>query len=212
MSTHDCKILWQRYSVTFVTKKCCITRNGVSLLNISEAAKSIGMNTLGVKFTTRQLVEDSVLPCILHWNQHHFVVCYKIKVTNCKNNTQKYNFYISDPAEGKAVFNQDEFEKCWISSQNTIIKQGIALFLEPLPQFYNSEYNRKSLSKAINIRFFLKYISPHKKQLFYIMAMTLIASIIQLIFPFLSQAIIDKGIMNKDMGFIILILISQFIL
>lgn len=193
-------------------KKCCITRNGVSLLNISEAAKSIGMNTLGVKFTTRQLVEDSVLPCILHWNQHHFVVCYKIKVTNCKNNTQKYNFYISDPAEGKAVFNQDEFEKCWISSQNTIIKQGIALFIEPLPQFYNSEYNGKSLSKAINIRFFLKYISPHKKQLFYIMAMTLIASIIQLIFPFLSQAIIDKGIMNKDMGFIILILISQFIL
>jgi ATP-binding cassette subfamily B protein len=67
------------FSLKTLREKSFLTRQGVSLLGISEAAESIGFRTQGVKISFDQLVSDTPLPCILHWNQNHFVVCYDIK-------------------------------------------------------------------------------------------------------------------------------------
>lgn len=106
------KYYGKEYSAEMLRNHCHITRNGVSMLGISEAAEYLGFRTLGVKITMEQLVHDASLPCILHWNQNHFVVCYKVK----KNRSGRYRFYISDPASQKLCYTEEEFMRCWLST------------------------------------------------------------------------------------------------
>ena len=121
------KYYGRRYSLETLRDKAFITREGVSMLGISDAAESIGFRTSGVRITLRQLKEDVPLPCILHWNQNHFVVCYKIKDDR---------YYIADPAAGKVVYREAEFTPCWYSTKVNGEETGTALLLEPGPEFY----------------------------------------------------------------------------
>ena len=57
---------------------------------IAECAQYIGFDTIGMKMTFEQLAADGVFPCILHWNQNHFVVCYDIQGSK----SGKYNIRI----------------------------------------------------------------------------------------------------------------------
>ena len=124
------KYYGRRYSLETLRDKAFITREGVSMLGISDAAESIGFRTSGVRITLRQLKEDVPLPCILHWNQNHFVVCYKIKDDR---------YYIADPAAGKVVYREAEFTPCWYSTKVNGEETGTALLLEPGPEFYEQE-------------------------------------------------------------------------
>ncbi|MDR1203174.1 MAG: peptidase domain-containing ABC transporter, partial [Tannerellaceae bacterium] len=101
------KYYGRSYSLQSLREKAFITREGVSMLGISDAAESIGFRTNGVKISLAQLKKEAPLPCILHWNQNHFVVLYKIK---------KDRFYIADPASKRIVFTEEEFKRCWIST------------------------------------------------------------------------------------------------
>ena len=103
------------YTLQTLRERSFITREGVSMLGISDAAESIGFRTTGVKISLEQLKKEALFPCILHWNQNHFVVLYKIK-------NDKY--YISDPASKKVPFNEDEFKRCWIT-QNQVKKTKV---------------------------------------------------------------------------------------
>ena len=91
------------YSLQNLRERSFITRQGVSMLGISDAAESIGMRTQGVRISLQQLVEDVPLPCILHWNQNHFVVLYNVKKKRkvFSKTAEDYTFSISDPAKGK---------------------------------------------------------------------------------------------------------------
>ena len=95
------------YSIQNLREKAFITREGVSMLGISEAAEAIGFRTQGVRITVEELEKECPLPCILHWNQWHFVVCYKIR---------KGKFYIADPAAGLITYTREEFKRCWVST------------------------------------------------------------------------------------------------
>lgn len=86
------KYYGRTYSVQYLREQAFISREGVSMLGISDAAELIGFRTMGVRITLEQLRTEVPMPCILHWNQQHFVVCYKIK--NGK-------YYIADPANKK---------------------------------------------------------------------------------------------------------------
>lgn len=120
------KYYGRTYSIQLLRERSFITREGVSMLGISDAAESIGFRTSGVRITLQQLKKDVSLPCILHWNQNHFVVCYRIKGDR---------FYISDPGSAKAVFSEEEFASCWISTKIDGKETGTALLLEPGPDF-----------------------------------------------------------------------------
>lgn len=193
------------YSLQSLREKSFITREGVSMLGISDAAEAIGFRTTGIKISFEQLLEDVPLPCILHWNQNHFVVCYRIKKK--KNN---YAIGISDPAHGLANYTQEEFQRCWLSSKEGKKDTGAVLALQPSPEFYEHEDDKKKSERSL--RYFFRYLRPYKTQLAQLVLGMLVGSALQLIFPFLTQAMVDTGIGTNNLNFISLILIAQLVL
>ena len=156
---------------------------------------------MGVQITLDQLRTDIPLPCILHWNQRHFVVCYKIK---------KGKYYIADPAASRMVFNEEEFGCCWFSSSVEGKDTGSALLLEPGPDFYEREEVEKQKNRKLS--FFFRYLRPYKRELFQLILGMLTVSILQLIMPFLTQSLVDTGIRDSNLSFITLILIAQLVI
>ncbi|MBE0423713.1 MAG: peptidase domain-containing ABC transporter [Lutibacter sp.] len=176
------------------------TREGSSLLGLSEAVEKMGFRSLGVKLTFIKLLEAS-LPCIVHWNKNHYVVVYKIK---------KGVVYISDPAHGLISYTKDEFIKHWIGNnadENT--EEGIALLVEPTPLFYREEFDK---DEPFGFRFIFKYLFKYKKFIVQLIVGLLAGSLLQLILPFLTQSVVDVGIKNQDLNFIYLILFAQLFL
>ena len=200
------KYYGKEYSAEMLRNHCHITRNGVSMLGISEAAEYLGFRTLGVKITMEQLIHDASLPCILHWNQNHFVVCYKVK----KNRSGRYRFYIADPASQKLCYTEEEFMRCWLSTSVQGRDCGMALLMVPGVNFgkrkEECENHRQSLG------FFFKYLKPYRRQVVVLLLGMLLGSLLQLVFPFLTQALVDRGINGKNLGFVTLILIAQLVL
>ncbi len=177
------------------------------MLGISDAAEHIGMHTIGVITSFDHLASDAPMPCILHWNQNHFVVCYGIKE---KRFSDDYNIFIADPASQKLVYNKDEFCKCWISTKKSGKDCGTALLLEPGVDFGKIEDECKAREKSLVS--FVKYFLPYKKLFLQLLLGMILGSLLQLILPFLTQAMVDVGIGNKDLGIITLILIAQLVL
>ena len=195
------KYYGRTYPIQLLRERSFITREGVSMLGISDAAESIGFRTSGVRITLQQLKEDVPFPCILHWNQNHFLVCYKIR---------KNRFYISDPGSAKAVFSEEEFASCWISTKVDGKDTGIALLLEPGPDFYEKTSDEADLSIG-RLSYFFRYLMPYKRELFQLVLGMLTASLLQFIFPFLTQSLVDTGIQDSNLNFITLVLIAQLI-
>ena len=171
------------------------------MLGISEAAEAIGFRTQGVRITVEELEKECPLPCILHWNQWHFVVCYKIK---------KGKFYIADPAAGLITYTREEFKRCWVSTKVDGQDTGTALLLEPGPEFYGMEDEGRDRKR--NLGFFFRYISPYRREMAQLVLGMVTASVLQLILPFLTQSLVDTGIRDNNLGFITLILISQLVI
>lgn len=194
------KYYGRSYSIQYLREHAFITREGVSMLGVSDAAEGIGFRTMGVRITLEQLRTEVPLPCILHWNQRHFVVCYKIK--NGK-------YYISDPANKRVAYEEKEFERCWVSTQVEGKDTGSALLLEPGPDFYDREDEKE---KERKFSYFFRYITPYKRELFQLVLGMLTASILQLIMPFLTQSMVDTGIRDSNLSFITLILIAQLVI
>ncbi len=179
------------------------TREGVSLLTISDAAEKIGFRTQGARLSWDKLPQVP-LPVILHWNQNHFVVLYKIKKK--KND---FEYYISDPAHGLVVYNKKDFLKSWASTTQDEKPAGIALLLEPTAEFYTEE--GEEVNKT-GFRYLLSYVKPYRKLIIQLMLGFLTGSILSLLFPFLTQAIVDVGITTNNLSFVILVLIAQLVL
>jgi ATP-binding cassette subfamily B protein len=194
------------YSLQYLREKSFITRSGVSLLGISDAAESIGFRTFGVKINFDRLGSEVPLPCIVHWKQNHFVVVYKIKK---KRNSGKVIITIADPAHGIISYTREEFIRGWISTRTDDENKGIALLLETTPRFFELKGEK---SDRTRIGFLLQYIKPHKKFVVQLFLGMLLGSLLQLIFPFLTQAVVDKGIGNQNINFITLVLIAQLVL
>ena len=194
----------KKYSVQQLRENSYIQRTGVNLLGISEAAESIGLRTTGIRTTIDKLKQQSKLPCILHWNQMHFVVLYKVERSKGKT-----YFHIADPAYGLLKYEEEELKKCWISTRQGGIEKGIAMLVETTPQFYETEPIRY---EKLSLWYLSRYVRPYKKMIMQLFLGILGGSILQLIFPFLTQTIVDQGIGHRNMSFIELILVAQLML
>nr|WP_321236349.1 peptidase domain-containing ABC transporter [uncultured Psychroserpens sp.] len=176
------------------------TREGSSLMGISDASESIGFRSLGIKLAFNKL-KEAPLPCIIHWNKNHYVVLYKIK-----NDT----IYISDPAHGLVTYTKQEFIKHWIGENaNEQTEEGIALMIEPTPKFYQTEFDD---DEKFGFSFIFKYLFKYKKFIIQLIIGLIAGSLLQLVLPFLTQSIVDIGIQNQDLNFIYLILFAQLAL
>ena len=195
------KYYGRNYSVQYLREQAFITREGVSMLGISDAAERIGFRTMGVKVTLEQLRTEVPLPCVLHWNQNYFVVLYKVK--NGK-------YYIADPATKKLVYEESELARCWCSTVVEGKDTGAALLFEPGPDFYDREEEDTRTGKGLS--FFFRYLTPYRRELFQLVLGMLTASILQLILPFLTQSMVDTGIRDGNLSFITLILVAQLVI
>lgn len=206
------KYYGRSYSLQTLREKSFITREGVSMLGISDAAESIGIHTQGVRINFEQLVEDVDLPCILHWNQNHFVVCYGIKRKKklFSSDEPEYSIKIADPGGEKYTMDKAGFLKCWLSSKLDNKDTGTVLLLEPTPDFYHQEDDQEKQDK--NLSYFWGYLRPYKSQIIQLIVGMLIGSVLSLIFPFLTQAVVDQGIGNNNLSFVTLVLIAQLVL
>ncbi|CAM1358118.1 peptidase domain-containing ABC transporter [Tenacibaculum xiamenense] len=176
------------------------TREGSSLLGLSEAVESIGIKSLGIKLAFNKL-KEAPLPCILHWNKNHYVVLYKIK---------RDTVYISDPAHGLINYSKDEFIQNWIGNNaDETTEEGIALLVEPTPKFYSEEFDQ---DQKFGFSFIFKYLIKYKKFIVQLIIGLLAGSLLQLILPFLTQSVVDVGIKNQDINFVYLILFAQLFL
>lgn len=255
------KYYGKSYTLQSLRSKSFITKSGVSMLGISDAAESIGFRTRGYRLTWEQLRDEVPLPCIVHWNQRHFVVVYKIKKRRAQSTEprakpkspepcalspeqidskspelsalsseqtdskspepcalspeqkdqrdSKYLIHVADPAAGLLKYSTDEFLKCWYSTKSDGLQEGIALLLEPTPEFYKQEDEEKS---KLSFLYLLNYIRPYTKYILQLMLGMLTASIISLIFPFLTQSLVDAGIGNSNIAFVVMVLVAQLIL
>lgn len=198
------KMIAQYHGRTFSLEKlrelCRISKEGVSMLGISMAAENIGFKTLGVHINFNQLKDEVPMPCIVHWKQNHFVVVYRIK---------RGKVYVADPAHGLIKYDIKEFLSCWISTRNDDKPEGIALLLEPQPDFFKSD--GETLDKT-KFSFVLQYLKPYRKLVFQLLLGMLLGTLLQLIFPFLTQGIVDYGIGTNNLNFVTTILIAQLTL
>ena len=199
-----CKYFGREYSLDSLSKLCFATTEGVSLLGINEAANTLGLHTTSARVTTTVL-SDVPLPCILHWNQNHFVVLYKVK------NGKK--FYIADPGKGLITYRLDEFKQHWISTKSNDEDKGIAMFLETTPTFFTYKMqDEENIKEKRSFRFLFGYVKKYRKYFGQIILGLIVGSLLQLVLPFLTQSIVDVGIKNQDIGFVWLILLGQLML
>ena len=196
----------KRYSLQTLRERSFITREGVSMLGISDAAESIGFRTMGVRISLEQLRKDMPLPCILHWKQRHFVVCYDIR-----KKRDGYRYYIADPALQRVTYTDAEMEKSWLSTKKDGEERGAALALEPTPEFYTLTDEAKPNGRRNGLGYFFRYLSPYRRELVQLVLGMVVATLLQLVFPFLTQALVDVGIRDGNLSFITLILVAQLV-
>ena len=191
----------KRFSQQEIRDRSHIDRQGVSLLGIAYAAESVGMRTVSVRATLETLATQAPLPCVVHWRQNHFVVVYRVT---------RDRVYVADPADGERVLTHEEFLAGWIAEGATARERGVALLLEPGSAFFRQEDSADD--DRITLRSLYSYVRGYRPYFAQVALGMVVAAVLQLVFPFLTQALVDHGIGHQDLGFVNLLLIAQLTL
>ena len=181
---------------------CMPTKEGMSMLGLKVSAKKLGLKCSALK-APLAILSQLQLPCLLHWNQNHFVVLYELGKKGKK-------FKIADPGKGLISYSRKEFEDHWISSEHDGEPCGIVMELIPTESFHKQM--TEHVPKKRSFRYLLEYIKQYRKYFVQIILGLLLGCILQLILPFLTQAIVDVGIKNGDIGFIWLVLLGELMI
>lgn len=200
-----CAYWGKEYPAEYLDRLCGASREGVSLLGISETAAELGLKSVCGRLTTGQLAEVE-LPAILHWNQNHFVVLYKIS----RKRGGKTVYHVADPGKGLRQYDGPSFEAGWIETRSRGEDKGIAMLAQPTPAFFSKRVPGKTERRSFT--FLLGYLKRYRYYFGQVFLGLAVGSLLQLLFPFLTQAIVDLGIDHEDLGLIWLILLGQLAL
>jgi ATP-binding cassette subfamily B protein len=196
------KFYGKYYSLQHLRDRCGLTKEGASLLDLSHAAESIGLRTLSIKCSIDDLISKIPLPTIIHWNNSHFIVVYKIKK---HKDILSSVIYVSDPAKGLLKYKASDFISKWYKKKE---EEGLLIALEPQADFYQRETEEK-VERKKNLENFLSYFRPYKKSFVNLFVVMLLVTILQGFLPFISKAVIDVGIQTHDVDFINMVLIAN---
>ena len=193
-------------SLNYLRNKSEYGKEGVSMLGLADAAESIGLKTIGAKLSFEQLINEAPLPAIIHWQQYHFVVLVP--------GSTKSNLIIADPGRGLIKLSKQEFCKGWISTSENNLHKGTVLLIETTASFkeLNFDDTESKQNGRIDKTYLFNYIKEHKPYFFQIFLGLLIGSLLQVIFPYLTQSIVDTGINTQNINFIQIILAAQLML
>ncbi|MFC0513357.1 peptidase domain-containing ABC transporter [Mucilaginibacter angelicae] len=187
------------YSLQYMRDKCGITKEGVSLLDISHAAESVGMRSLALKCSVDDLIFRIPLPVIVHWDRSHFIVVYE-------TNSKKGIISVSDPAKGHVDYNREEFSQKWLNEADE--NRGILMAIEPQAEFYQRQ-GEERIERKKTLENFLGYFRPYQKNFISLFIIMLMVTILQGILPFISKSVIDVGIQTNDTNFIMIVLVAN---
>ena len=190
-------------------ERCFLAKDGVSLLGLSRAAEQIGFRTVGGRITFDVLANKAPLPCIAHWDQEHFVVVYDVQ----RSRRGGYTVCVADPGKELLTYSQEEFCQHWISTRTGGEDKGVVLLLEPAQELHPPDgMAEKSPAKQRRVKFLWGYLRRYRRYFLHLIAGLAVGALIQLVFPFLTQAIVDAGIGGRDIGFVWLVLLAQLML
>lgn len=189
-------------------ERCSLGKTGVSLLGISKTAEAIGFKSIGGRLSFDTLSTDVPFPCIAHWDQNHFVVVYKIR----KTWRGKSLIYVADPAKGLLTYSREEFCEHWLSTASNGEEKGIALLLQPTETLYQTDNSSVREAQGNRLKFLWSYVRSYRSYFLLLMLGLGLGSLLQLVFPFLTQSIVDTGIGGRDLGFVWLVLLAQSML
>jgi ATP-binding cassette subfamily B protein len=194
------------YSAETMQRLCLTTHEGVSMLSINDAAETLGFRTVCGRITLEKLVSQRPFPCILHWEQEHFVVLYDVRT---KRNGKRI-YHVADPGKNLLTIDEDTFKNAWVSTRSHGEEKGVLMALQPTQEFYKQPGERQKTPGPG--RFLWGYAKPYRRYFVQLILGLLLGSLLQLIFPFLTQAIVDRGVAGKDLNLIYLILTGQLML
>lgn len=197
------------FDLPYLRELCYANRNGVTLLGISNAAETIGFRCRAITTSFERFQQHMILPCIVFWRQKHFVVVYKVSVKKMRTGKCKGHVVVGDPVYGIITYPLDEFLNGWESDLSGGGRKGIVLMLSPSKVLYQNDTSEAS---KYNLFHFWKYIKPYSKLLLQVILGMTLGLVVQMIFPFMTQALVDVGVGNNNLNFIILILVGQLIL
>ncbi|WP_269517554.1 peptidase domain-containing ABC transporter [Alteromonas sp. BMJM2] len=192
-----CHHFGKHFSLEKMRRLCDKGQQGVTFLGINNAAEKVGLKTLPVRMTVAHFMQETLLPCIVHWQGNHFVVVYKIK---------NGYVYIADPAGAKIKLTASQFKREWTGNEDT----GIALFLEPTDKFYQEADDSTQTNNGLSQ--LLSHLFRFKNFMVQLGIGAVLGSMLNLIVPFLTQALVDHGIGNNDINFVYAVLVAQVIL
>ncbi|MGG8496979.1 peptidase domain-containing ABC transporter [Tenacibaculum sp. TC6] len=200
-----CRYYGKYFELDEIRKRCETTKEGVSIYDLCKTAESLGFKTLPVKTSYKKLLNEIPLPCIIHWRKSHFIVVYKVT---------KDKVYVSDPAIGLITYSKQEFVNGWIAHirEKESWRKGVLIALEPTDIFRELKSDRRKSSSADVVKYLIGHLKPYKKQVFQLLATMVVITLLQAIFPIITQSVVDTGISTKDLGFIQLLLIANVIL
>lgn len=188
----------KKVNIQFIREQCFITKEGVSLLGISMAADKIGLETKAVKIDANRL-EQALLPCILHWNQNHFVVLYNISISML---TKQIRYKIADPGYGLISLSAEKFKQAWLAEE----EKGIALFVHPTERFHEQKASKQEKQ---TLAYVWRYLSPYRKQMLQLFTLLFLGTLTTLVFPILTEKLIDEGVNKSNLSVIACVLMAQ---
>lgn len=197
-----CRFHGKTFSLQWLEKHCGASREGVSLKALEDLGATLGLGCVAGKARVKDL-RDCPLPCILHWNQNHFVVLYRID----RGGTR---FWIADPAKGRYRLRISQFTRHWLSTSSGGAEKGIAMFIETSPEF--DALDTPDSGERRSFRFLWGYIVRYRRYFLQILLGLLLGCVLQLVMPFLTQWTVDIGIRHRDIGFIWLVLLGELMI
>lgn len=196
------KFYGKDHSLQYLRDISFLTREGVSLTGLNEAAGLIGLESMAVRTSLGKLAEEKPFPCIVFWKNAHFVVLYGIK-KNIFNNSLSYQ--IADPAKGFFNVSEKSFLQCWNNNED----QGAAFLVYPTEKFYQTAPEKGDKG---NLKYLFSYLSPYRRELIQLFISLSIGSLLTLAFPFLTVFLIDRGVSQKSLNIVYVILLAQLFL
>lgn len=189
----------KNYPLQYLRDNSYLTKEGISLNGLTEGATLMGFESMAVKTSLNTLLEERPFPTILFWNDNHFVVLYDV----VKHPFKKGNiFKIADPAKGRISLRENVFREAWLGRN----EKGVAFLVEPTGEFYTLQ---PPVEKKLTFQYLYKYIKPYNKEFSHLIAILTTGSLFTLVFPFLTQSLIDKGISVNNLHYVFIILLAQ---
>jgi ATP-binding cassette subfamily B protein len=193
------------YSLQYLREKCGLTKEGVSFSGLSYAAEQIGLKTLSIKCDINDLIFKVPLPAIVHLDNSHFVVVYKIKINRKNFNKNKATIFVADPAQGYLSYSEDQFNLKWCKGSTS---KGVLMAIEPMADFHQRQASEK-IERKKTFDNFISYFKPYKAAFINLFIVMLLVTILQGLLPFISKAVIDVGILTQDLDFINIVLVGN---